>query len=260
MQLTITLNADESPDTVARLKDALDVFFDLTDTVALRVPHTVFGSQIATDTAAAIAADNATQSTATATIPDPATVGFGAAAPSPAVGTTPPGFDASQVNVDADGLPYDARINSKPPTKNQDGRWRKKKGVQESLVASVTAELRSLMALPAPGDVHAGSAIPSHETTAPPPPPAPTPAPPAADTTPPPPPPPPAATGVVTFPQLVAWVGPRIPKLGGPTVIAETLKGMGIVDGEGKGQLSLLAARPDLVPQVYDALRMMTGE
>lgn len=49
------------------------------------------------------------------------------------------------VELDADGLPYDARIHSGGKMKNSDGRWRKMRGVSEVLVAQVTAELKALV-------------------------------------------------------------------------------------------------------------------
>lgn len=72
------------------------------------------------------------------------------AAPAPApVASALPG-----VELDADGLPWDVRINAageggaKP--KNADGRWRKKRGLNDAaLVARVQAELRATLAAPA---------------------------------------------------------------------------------------------------------------
>jgi len=47
--------------------------------------------------------------------------------------------------TDADGLPWDARIHSSGRDKNSDGRWRKRRGVEETVVTAVTAELRTLV-------------------------------------------------------------------------------------------------------------------
>ena len=45
--------------------------------------------------------------------------------------------------VDSTGLPWDARIHSTPPRSKEDGRWRKKRGVDDAVfIASVEAELR----------------------------------------------------------------------------------------------------------------------
>lgn len=51
---------------------------------------------------------------------------------------------------DSTGMPWDVRIHSANGTKTAKGEWRKKKGVADSLVASVEAELRTLAAIPAP--------------------------------------------------------------------------------------------------------------
>lgn len=45
--------------------------------------------------------------------------------------------------VDAVGLPWDGRIHSSSRAVLQDGTWRQKRGVSETLLAAVTAELRS---------------------------------------------------------------------------------------------------------------------
>ncbi len=45
--------------------------------------------------------------------------------------------------VDSTGLPWDARIHSTPPRAKEDGRWRKKRNVDDAVfIASVEAELR----------------------------------------------------------------------------------------------------------------------
>lgn len=55
----------------------------------------------------------------------------------PTLNATPPAFDSS-------GLPWDARIHSgSKSVKASDGTWTKRKGVADTLVASVTAELRA---------------------------------------------------------------------------------------------------------------------
>lgn len=53
--------------------------------------------------------------------------------------------------TDADGLPWDARIHSSGRDKNSDGRWRKRRNVDEAVVTAVTAELRTLVE-----NMHAG--------------------------------------------------------------------------------------------------------
>lgn len=103
--------------------------------------------------------------------PDPAQA-FGAAPtiPQPPVPLPNPGG----VEVDAAGLPWDARIHSGPADKkprNGDQTWRRKRGADDALVAQVEAELRAALGAPAAGSVPAAPIPPA---------PAPVPAPPAA--------------------------------------------------------------------------------
>jgi hypothetical protein len=52
--------------------------------------------------------------------------------------------------LDKNGLPWDERIHAGSRTKNQDGSWRYKRGVESRVVEPVEAELKALMGLPAP--------------------------------------------------------------------------------------------------------------
>lgn len=77
----------------------------------------------------------------------------------------PPG-----VEVDKNGLPWDARIHSGPAKdkpKNADGTWRKKRGVDDATIAAISAELRAVMSAPTPGNAAAG--VPTPAQPAPPP-------------------------------------------------------------------------------------------
>lgn len=57
---------------------------------------------------------------------------------------------ASGVEVDKNGLPWDARIHSSSKSKTQQGVWTRRRGLNDdAMVARVEAELRQLMALPA---------------------------------------------------------------------------------------------------------------
>lgn len=51
-------------------------------------------------------------------------------------------------DLDADGLPWDARIHSSSKNKIADGTWRKKRGVDKEDYDRVVDELRQLMAVP----------------------------------------------------------------------------------------------------------------
>lgn len=56
---------------------------------------------------------------------------------------------ASGFDLDAEGLPWDARIHASSKVKNAgDGTWRAKRGADEALVAQVKAQLRQAMGAP----------------------------------------------------------------------------------------------------------------
>jgi hypothetical protein len=263
MKLQVTMEAGDSPDDAQRAIAAIEAFAGLT-TVNLR---------IGSDAAAALTRAAGRANTDDAPDygkngdTDAAGIGFGTGASGEVSGNTDaPVNNAGGVELDSTGLPWDARIHSGAKSKNKDGRWKAKKGVHESEVTRVEAELRSVMganvaAAPAP---IAEPAVPA--------PPAP-PAPPAAEVPPPPqavtPPPPPATTPAppaatdapTTFAALMGWIGPRMAaKKLTPDVVAATVASVGVMDANGVGQLTLLAHRPDAVPAVYDALRAITGE
>lgn len=122
-----------------------------------------------------------------------------AAAPSAPVALPSP---AGAAQLDAHGLPWDARIHAKTKTMNADGTWRRFRGVQDALVAEVEAQLRASMAATVP----AAAALPP---AAPPLPPAPPAAPP---TLPPAPPAPPvaAALPLSNFAELMAGLAPHM--------------------------------------------------
>jgi len=63
---------------------------------------------------------------------------------------TPPPPPPANVDLDADGLPWDERIHSRGKTKTKSGQWRKLRGVEPELVASVEDELHALMVVGPP--------------------------------------------------------------------------------------------------------------
>lgn len=74
-------------------------------------------------------------------VPAPPSAPEAAAPVAPAVPASPAGIE-----VDADGLPWDARIHAGGRAKNADGRWRQKRGLNDAaLKARVEAELRQAM-------------------------------------------------------------------------------------------------------------------
>lgn len=79
---------------------------------------------------------------------------FAALAPAAPVAPTP--MSPAGIELDFDGLPWDARLHAGSKGKNKDGRWTAKRGLNNpALVARVTAELRQVLAVPAGGAVAA---------------------------------------------------------------------------------------------------------
>lgn len=96
--------------------------------------------------------------------------------PAPPAPPAAPAAAGAAVEVDANGLPWDKRIHASPPTKNKaDGIWRRKRGLDDAVEAQVVAELRQVMAAPAPlaggGAPPAPPSAAAESTTAPPAPP-----------------------------------------------------------------------------------------
>lgn len=218
----------------------------------------------------------------TAAVPVPPTT----IAPSPVAPPAPPvTIVPIPPSLDKSGLPWDARIHSASKAITKEGMWRTKRNVDDALLATVTAELRSLMNIPAPAPVVAMTAsqampvlpvIPNVPTF-----PAvpkvtvalpdvssvagniPVPPVPAAPPVPVPPPasavvPSPATTattaspssGAMTFQQFVSAITSR--KAAGTLTqdqINEALASMGVP------KIPLVAARPDLIP----SLAMLLG-
>lgn len=154
----------------------------------------------------------------------------------------PTGSPASNVALDARGLPWDSRIHSREKTHIANGNWKNKRGVPEKILADVEAELRNLMA------------IPPAATVATPPPLAPAPIvtpPPSTIVA-----PPPAAITAPTanpssepFPALMTKVASAIAarKLNQAQVIA-------LVNQAGIPSLPGLIQRPDLIPNIEAAI------
>lgn len=96
----------------------------------------------------------------------------GAATATAAAGTMPSAPTSSAptstasvagIELDAEGLPWDKRIHSDAAErKTQKGVWKKRRGVQDALVAQVEAELRAALA------ANPGAAVPAGAVTIPP--------------------------------------------------------------------------------------------
>ncbi len=183
---------------------------------------------------------------------------------------------SSDVELDADGLPWDGRIHSGPEDKrpkNADGRWRRKRGVDDAEVERVTAELRQVMGAPAPTPTPAAAPTPPPPPAAASPEPAPAaaptpapaappPTPPAADTAsgpagattadsaPPAPPTPPAASApAANFAELMKKVTAR--QTAGTLTVADT---KAAAEALGLTGVADLLKRPDLIAAFEAAL------
>ena len=66
-------------------------------------------------------------------------------APAAAIAAPQTGSPVGGVDLDKTGLPWDGRIHAESKAKIADGTWRKKRGVDPALVATVEAELRQVM-------------------------------------------------------------------------------------------------------------------
>lgn len=131
------------------------------------------------------------------------------------------------VTVDKDGLPWDARIHSSSKALNADGRWRAKKGLNDdAMVATVQAELRALMTIPAAPVAPVVVAPLAINTVDP-----------------------------TTLPEFMTRVTPLMMagKLTMPQVDA-VLQAFGVTGG-----VTSLMQRPDLIPQVWANLKASYG-
>jgi hypothetical protein len=165
------------------------------------------------------------------------------------VANVPPPPPAGSVELDKNGLPWDARIHAESKAKIADGSWRRKRGVEDTLVAQVEGELRQVMGAPAVAPL----AVPTVTTPAPA---APvgassptTTASPVVAPPPPAPPAPPAADARQVFVQLVGRSA--------AAMAAGKLTQQEVTDcctAAGVPMLPLLANRLDLVPGVAAAI------
>jgi len=129
---------------------------------------------------------------------------------------------------DTDGLPWDERIHAATKTTTQDGRWKKKRGVDAELVMAVESELRNSEGCEPLGvdeDDRYKTLVEDR----------------AAAVTPPPPPPPPPPASDMTFAELIKGITENQIN---PDTVLKAIQSVGLANaGE-------LFARPDLIPQV----------
>jgi len=184
-------------------------------------------------------------------------------APAPIIPVTP---GASAVELDADGLPWDGRINSAGRAIVADGRWKKKRGIDPDYITQVQNELRRAMTAPAflpmIADVMTSTVVPPPSITTPVVPAVPVPPPtvasavspaPLADTT-----PATGSAGAATTaslsdikPVVAATTGP----ISFPALMQTIIKGKfeqatvhAALASIGLESLPMLAQRPDLIP------------
>lgn len=187
---------------------------------------------------------------------DTTTLGFGEEADAPDDAPQP-----TDPDVDSAGVRYDAEIHAATRSDgtrpmNKDGTFRARRNVDPALVERKLAEQKRLRELPvltpaqlAAEQVATANRVPmsgSPSQTPPPPPP------PTSSAPPPPPPPPAEPTAAPTTPaELLKWATGQ-----GKTAAqcSEACQSIGLVDADGKGQISLVLGRPDAVPALYRAL------
>lgn len=203
----------------------------------------VFGGKSAPSIVDAEASPTApVDTTATTSIPTPpgAPVPNVPTPPSAAAPVAPPtASPAAGVEVDARGLPWDARIHSGGKTKLKSGNWVNKRGVDESVIKMIEAELAQVMAIPASSSPAPSASVP---------------VPPATPTTP----IPPAPTVATASPSSEAEEPfPALMKL----IVTATTQGKltqaqvnTIINAQGFQALPLVGSRPDLVPSIHAAI------
>ena len=154
----------------------------------------------------------------------------------PAPATAPSGNDSSgPTSLDSAGLPWDERIHSSSRNTVADGTWRRKRGVDESLVQQVEAELRGAPKLPTPGPMAPSAPI------------APVSAPAPQD-----------ANSPTDFASLTRWLLPLT--TGGkisPTDVQLIIADVGA--DRAIAHLPGLSAHPDLIPAVVARVKAKAG-
>jgi len=200
----------------------------------------------------------------------------------PAAASAEPVAAPALGDLDADGLPWDARIHSEGKNRTKtDNKWRLKRNVPEATRAAVVAELRAAMGAPAVPPAPVAAAV--AETPAPPPPPpvqsaAPAPSPPSPpEAAPVPQPPAPAAVPVppsATVPSAIPAETPPAPPVSGAQTFAAVMRKITEAQGSGKitaaettslaTQVGLenvrgLLSRPDLIPAFEELFNAYLG-
>ncbi len=166
-------------------------------------------------------------------------------------------------SLDANGIPHDKRIHSEKPSRVAGNVWRKRKGVQETTVNEVTAELRARVAASGIASP-AGAPAPATPATPPAPPAPAAPAAPAAPVAPAAPPaPPPAVNQAYTeFVQFVDAHRVTPANESNPHALisaqwlGDTLKYYGIESGN---MVDLMNADPAKIAEIQAGMRVALG-
>jgi hypothetical protein len=168
--------------------------------------------------------------------------------------------------LDSSGLPWDERIHSSSKEKTANGTWRARRNINKDLtpeqIAAIEADLRAAIGGSAESQAafkqHIQETAPHAVADIPPAPPATeTPAIPAPPLQPAPAPAPMATVGT-PYQDFVMWVTDHIVK-GTFTVdkVNEVCVTYGVVDGDNKGTMQMLANMPDRIPSVKAMLSVM---
>lgn len=162
---------------------------------------------------------------------------------------------AGSAEVDADGLPWDARIHASTKAVTSQGKWKKKRGIDDATKQQVEAELRQLMAVPAP---EPAAEQPGTPAPGPAPAPAPAPQPDATQTQAPAPAPAPAPAAeqpaepaAMTFPEFLKTASGMVSN--GQITMDRVTE---IVQGHGVPNIQGLSARADLIPQIWNDIQL----
>jgi hypothetical protein len=174
-----------------------------------------------------------------------ATAGASGVSPTVAVGMPAPVTIAPHSELDATGLPHDARIHVGAKLKDADGLWLQRFDVTGETKLMVMAELRAALAGNVVAQASNGAQVPASTPVAPTPPAAPVVS---------------AADAGTEFPKLMQWIvanqmAGRIGSTAGP----DAAKAMGFADANGNGALAMMAGDTGKMYYPY-IVQMLQGQ
>jgi hypothetical protein len=160
-------------------------------------------------------------------------------------GTVAPVTVAPQGELDATGLPHDARIHVGAKLKDADGLWLQRFDVTGETKLAVMAELRAALAGNAAAQASNGAPAPASTPVAPTPPVVPVVS---------------AADAGTEFPKLMQWiVANQIAGRIGPSAGPDAAKAMGFADANGNGALAMMAGDTGKMYYPY-IVQMLQGQ